>query len=367
MGNVGSDRDLTILLPLRDRGLFTFRWMAYANSIDFPFKVLLADGGADENVTAALSDKTTFSRVDYEYLRYPPDATYRDFYAKVDDALSRIRTPFVAMADNDDFLLVDCLRAAVEFLNGHPDYATCGGQCARLWLSSPGGDGAALYGKHVEWKCSLDSRSSTADTARERLRERSLRFMYPLYYHVQRTDEVTQRFRIVRDLNLTDLFLVEYLLGFLIAIAGKTRQLDALYLVRHVNAPGGSGGSHREMFGDWLGRMLVPSWSEDFDKFVDVTSAALADRDGMSRGAARHWVIDSYRMVIAPALLADLMKGPRLPASVPPAARVRRWAQSLRFTYRSSLRSVDRYLRTAEPSAAIHTRPISNECRRQNS
>ena len=125
-----SDNDLTILLPLKDRVSFTFRWMSYTNGIYFPFSVLIADGGSDDSVARVLSNSAAFPNVHYEYLRYPRDKSYTDYNAKLADALSRIQTPFVALADNDDFFIVSGLRKALRFLLDHPDYATCGGQCA---------------------------------------------------------------------------------------------------------------------------------------------------------------------------------------------------------------------------------------------
>ena len=123
-----ADRDLTILLTLKDRAKFTFRWMSYANGVGFPFKVLIADGGEDETIPNMLSDRSKFPNIEYEYIRYPYDRTYANYYSKVADALSRIRTPFVAMADNDDFFVVAGLRKSVEFLATHREYAACGGQ-----------------------------------------------------------------------------------------------------------------------------------------------------------------------------------------------------------------------------------------------
>ena len=58
-----ADKDLTILLTLKDRSAFTQRWMEYANRTSFPFKVLIADGGLDESALALLTDKTRFPRV----------------------------------------------------------------------------------------------------------------------------------------------------------------------------------------------------------------------------------------------------------------------------------------------------------------
>lgn len=301
--------DLTIVLPVKDRATFTRRWLAYASASGLPFKVVIADGGADETIATMVSTDAVFSRLDCEYLRFPYDATYADYYAKVHQALEHVGTPLVALADNDDFLAPEGVQQAADFLLQHPDYTSCGGQCAVFWVE-PEADEEALYGRGVEWKISLDAQSVTADTARERIRTQSLRATYPIFYHVHRAERLRHRFRLVREANLQDLFLVEYLLWFLTAIDGKTHQLDTLFVARQWNSPGSSGLAHVEQFGDWLGRMLVPSWSDDFARFVAITSAALAARDGLSADEARRAIIESYRMLVAPALLADLLAEP---------------------------------------------------------
>src|SRR5712692_10550063 len=148
-----ADNELTILLTLKDRALFTFRWMSYVNSINFPFKVLIADGGKNEAVPKVLSNRANFPNIDYEYIRYPYDQTYAEYYSKVVDALSRIKTPFVVMADNDDFFIVNGLRRAVQFLSSHPEYIACGGQCAFFWVNSStlNEREGLLYGDQIEW------------------------------------------------------------------------------------------------------------------------------------------------------------------------------------------------------------------------
>ena len=68
-------------------------------------------------------------------MRYPFDSSYAHFYAKLADALARVTTPFVVMADNDDFFIPHGLERAVEFLLAHPDHVACGGQCAVFWIA----------------------------------------------------------------------------------------------------------------------------------------------------------------------------------------------------------------------------------------
>ena len=310
--------DLTILLTLKDRIPFTSRWMSYADKTRFPFKVLIADGGTDDGASALLSDRAKFPNVNYEYVRYPPDRSYPDYYAKIADALGRVRTPYVAMADNDDFFFADALGEAVRFLSAHPDYVTCGGQGAIFWvLPSPsGGAEGVLYGNSIEWKCTRETKSIDGDSARERIHAQAASTADTFFYDVKKTEEARKHFEIVRDLGPKDLFIFEQVVCFLTAIAGKAKRLDTLYLARQNNSPASSGGTHAQRFGDWFGRMLVESWSEDFTKFANVAAAFLAASDNISEEEARDCVIRCYRMLVAPALLSNILDEPNVTISM---------------------------------------------------
>ena len=97
------DSGLTVLLTIKDRQPFTFRWMEYANNTSFPFKVLIADGGKDPVVTKRLSNKSNFPNIDYEYILYPYDQTYREYFAKLADLTKKVETPYLVFVDDDDF------------------------------------------------------------------------------------------------------------------------------------------------------------------------------------------------------------------------------------------------------------------------
>ena len=305
---------LTILLALKDRVPFTRRWLAYAASARLPCRVLIADGGADESVAGIASDARA-GGVDLEYLRYPYDDSYARYYTKLADALSRVTTPFVVMADNDDFFIPDGLQSAVAFLQAHPGFVACGGQCAVFWMTGKDQAGAT-YSDRVEWKCSSQYSTDTAETAASRLRERCLG-ANDVFYAVHRTALMRSNFAAVRDCNPRDLFLVEQLVMFLTAIAGKTRQLDTLYIARQQGSPDRSGGEHQRRHGNWFERMLAPTWSEDFARFADCATEALACADHLDDAEARRVVIDAYKASVAPSLLSDLVEEPTVSWSMP--------------------------------------------------
>ena len=108
---------------------------------------------------------------------------------------------------------------------------------------------------------------------------------------------------------------MEQLVAFLTAIS-KCRQLDLLYIARQQDAPGSSGGEHEQRFGGWFDRMLVPTWSQDFSRFVELSACALAKADGIT-DAARRVIVDAYKMSVAPSLLSDLLAEPTVTPSMP--------------------------------------------------
>jgi glycosyltransferase domain-containing protein len=313
--------DLTILLAVKDRVPFTQRWLAYAASVQLPYKIMIADGGSDAATEQVASGGRALG-LDVEYVRYPFDATYADYYAKLADALSRVPTPFAVMADNDDMFIPEGLARAVRFLTANPSYVACGGQCAVFWVSSgDGGVGDTVYGDSLEWKCTSHLHSDVAETARQRLIDHALNSS-DAFYSVHRTAVLRRAFEVVRECNPRDLFLMEQTVAFHTAIAGKCRQLDHLYIARQQDSPGSSGGTHQERFGGWFERMLQPTWSDDITRVVDAASQALACADASPIDTARRVILDAYKMSVAPSLLRDVLTEPTVSLSMPMVLQV---------------------------------------------
>ncbi|HTP61641.1 MAG TPA: TIGR00180 family glycosyltransferase [Burkholderiales bacterium] len=349
---MNPDRDLTILLTLKDRAAYTFRWMDYAEQIRLPFKVLIADGGADERVPGILSDKSRYPNVNYEYLRFPYDASYADYYAKIVSALERVRTPYVVMADNDDFFVVQTLCDCVRFLAANSEFVACGGQQVIFRLDPrAGNDEHSPYGYRASWKCTPDLRSIEGKSASARLCQQAISHS-DAFYDVKLTTLARQQFTTIRELGLTDLFLMESLVVFLTGIAGMIKRMDTVSIVRQHGSPGSSGGDHQQKYGGWFGRMLLPSWSGEFTRFLDVTAAGLAAADGMGAEAAREHMQRVYRMAVAPALLSDVLDEPtvtplmsvwttfvRCLVNLPEGSKLREFAR--RFYWRTRWLSAD--------------------------
>jgi len=105
--------DLTIILTLKGRFNYTRRWLDWAISRNCPFKILIADGGLDDSVQQYLSTLEP-NNLNLEYVRYPPDLSLKEWFAKISDVTQRVETKYAILADNDDFLFFDRLALATE-------------------------------------------------------------------------------------------------------------------------------------------------------------------------------------------------------------------------------------------------------------
>src|SRR5262245_43538562 len=121
-------RDLTIVLTLKDRIPFTYRWMQYMHDMRCPYKILIADGGEDSAIEQHLRKHENYPYLDYDYIRYPYDATIEDYFKKLESVISRVESEYLLLADNDDFYLLECIPDILAFLDAQKDYVGAKGQ-----------------------------------------------------------------------------------------------------------------------------------------------------------------------------------------------------------------------------------------------
>jgi glycosyltransferase domain-containing protein len=302
------DQRLTIVLVLKGRVPFTFRWLRYSNNVHLPYRILIADGGEDCRLEKPLHDKQWYPQLDYDYIRYPFDATYAEYYEKMVDALSRVNTPFVAMADNDDFFIPDGLRKSVDFLSRNPDYSSCSGTIAgiRIQPDSSLGNLSEVYGRKIDFCRSIyPPGAAIDDTAAQRV-QRQFSTYRANWYDVFRAGQALENFRALRDLNPKDLILAQHIPMLLGYVAGKVHRGPFLYLIRQMQGPGSSHRTEIAQKGDHFDRMLLESWSRDFTGFLKVITEAISLKDGINMDVARIVVKQGYRTFMGPGVVACL-------------------------------------------------------------
>jgi glycosyltransferase domain-containing protein len=276
---------LTIVMPLRGRPLFTLRFLWHANAARLPYKFILADGEVRPELSRLLDDsRNLFPHIDVDYIRYPDDTDFGRYYAKMTDALERVRTPYVMLVDNDDFLAAAGLEQSLDFLAHHPDYVCCGGGIGGFAvytrkfpaLGGLRGPLNRLAYRYMPYDRSLDLASPSAA---ERLAQ-GLRNSWS-YYAVFRSPELLTIWREVAEINLSDLQLHEKYCAMRTLTLGKARSDPATiaYFRQYWT-------TLRSAFSkDWVHHLVRSRFSTDFAEILARISREAAAADGADQSA----------------------------------------------------------------------------------
>jgi glycosyltransferase domain-containing protein len=274
-----SDR-LTIVLPLKGRELFTLRFLWHANLCRLPYRFLLADGKVRPKLSSILLNPANFfPHLNIEYRQYPDDVRFSDFFSKMSDALHHVHTPYVMLADNDDFLAPGGIAKSIEFLDGASDYVSCGGGIAgfsvyaKVATPSP-----ALVGpvNKFSFRYAVEDRSQDFNHSLVAKRLVSGAQYSWGYYAVYRSNVLADIWREVVELNFSDLMLHEWFCGLRTLTHGKARSDPSViaYLRQYWT-------SMRSSFPqDWVHHLLRSRFSSEFTIMIDRLSASAAEADG---------------------------------------------------------------------------------------
>lgn len=282
------DQLLTVILVIRDRPQYTFRWMDYANKTHFPFKILIADGGKDLNVETHLKNRSHYPSLNYDYLRYPYDARVKDYLCKISNALNQVTTPYVILADDDDFWNVDGVRESVRFLEENMGYSTCRGrnftfsQRAKNILKT-------AYSPHTIF-----------DTAQKLASERVMA-IYPnlggTFYDVHRSSQFQAIFKKVAGIDFHLMPMIETMISLMDAANGKIKHLECAYLIREDGH-----GQSTSRSGSYLVRALTGPCAEQLSAMCHTVAESIAAHENISINNFAAQLQDAFIENLAPVM-----------------------------------------------------------------
>jgi glycosyltransferase domain-containing protein len=290
-----ANAQMTILLPLKGRHLHTLRFMYHLNRVNFPYPLIIADGEVHPAVAGLLEDRGTFPNLSYQFIRYPNDSTYSQFYRKMADANRRVQTPYVMLADNDDFPCAAGIERAVAFLEANPDYSSCGGRVAGFELLSSVHSNLApqLTGPLARLEVEYSSAYVPADFRQASAKERCLcACQKPVitYYHVFRTEVLNTIHRELDELDFSDLTIHETYFILRSLTFGKTRAdgRSVSYLRQH-----GTSTAHDHKL-DWATHLLRSRFNDDFNAMLKKLLAEIPAAGGEDTSRIADEILTAY-------------------------------------------------------------------------
>jgi glycosyltransferase domain-containing protein len=263
---------LTIVLPLRGRHLFTLRFLWYADKLRLPYRILIADGQVNEAVARHIENsRTFFPNLDIEYVRYPDDTGYARYFAKMADVMTRVRTPYAMLADNDDFLGTNGIEQALDFLEANPDYiAARGHPIAFQAYSGLGAPGSGVYGRINRLRMTYRSEDVSQPAVFERLCHGGHSLL--IYYSVYRTEALAMLWREDSEIDFSDLMLHEQYHAMRTLTLGKVRTMPTISYFSQIGTSTSS-----DPMRDWASHLLRSHFTADVHDMVKRVASAAAD------------------------------------------------------------------------------------------
>jgi glycosyltransferase domain-containing protein len=282
---------LTIVLPLKGRPLFTMRFLFHANRERMPFRFLIADGEVRPPLCDILENaREHFPNLDIEYVRYPDDTGFSRYFAKMHDALRRVRTPYVMLADNDDFLAPAGIERMVDFLDAHPDYVCCGGSIAGFSLYAPlSAPPGKLLGpvNRLTYSYTPDSSPQEVRSADVRARVQSGFHCYWFFYSVYRPRALELVWKEIVEIDFSNFHALELYSTLRTLTLGKARQ-DQTVTSYLKQSDAGAGWhwatSEAAPSASFVYHLLRSRFSADFSAMIERISRAVAEADGSNAG-----------------------------------------------------------------------------------
>ncbi len=277
---MATDAQLTILLTLKGRHLFTLRWLWHANRIKLPFPIFIADGEVHSTIARLIEDRSVFPNLLIEYHRYN-DVTFYDFYQKIDDALSKIRTPYVMMADNDDFLFPSGIIRSLNFLERSADYVCAGGGVAHFETGVGKSEYSNLSGKIKRFWYQQSKAYRSFDLANSLASERAFDVYagsFTVHYNVYRLDTLRSIASELVKCNFSRLESSELFWKLRAATLGKLKS-DPSY-ISYFRQMGTSLNPYRK--DDFIDTLSNEAYLEEIRTIVKSITSLAAKNDGIS-------------------------------------------------------------------------------------
>lgn len=186
---------LTIIIPTKDRYAFLNRLLFYLGyfKLNYDFNIVISDSSSNLKML-----KGNFVQKHF-YQDY-------DFYHKIETTINTIKTPYVNVCADDDFVVIPNLFRAIDFMEENKDYAATQGHILGFTIN-----------KTFSYLLSKNEYSIEQDTDADRLQQATKKY-YAVVYSLLRTKVAKTAFGYGNEINLF----------YSVVRQGKIKKLDFL-------------------------------------------------------------------------------------------------------------------------------------------
>jgi len=260
---------LTIVIPTASRCIFLNRLLNYMCLAKFNCKIIVADSSHSTDLQTNIHlVKQLSSELNIKHISYPKEF---DIYHKSDLATQEVKTPYVVITADDDFLILNALNEAVCLLEKNNDYSAVQGVGLVFNIES-----GVYYGEIQNINCE-HIKAIGHNSASQRLIEH-LKNYGATWYSVHRTSQLKVNLKKTIELKL-DFRFSELFPSSLSAIQGKCIKIPSLFNIRQSHHIRTSHAQTNYQMHDWI---ADNHWSSQYNRFREYMAGELAKYDNIA-------------------------------------------------------------------------------------
>lgn len=293
---------LTILILTYNRYYHLMRLMRYIDSVKSPFKIGILDSSSEPVDVNEDEFQQLIERNNICWTKYDPNIHP---VQKIIEGLKTVRTPYVVLWADDDFLIPHSLEKGVAFLEKNRDFSIVHGQSG-LYVMQSSSDKVKISSLGYYAQRSIDNRFA-AERLINHLSSYSVTF-----YSIHRTEDMKNNFNLCRSYEI-GLKFDELMLSCLSIIQGKTMKMNCLYMLRERHesidawskfiAHKTNQCNYGTKKNDFFDMIVGEEFNKNYKKFSDCLSEELIKQDGIKKDEAVAAVKQAYWAYLSKGLI----------------------------------------------------------------
>jgi glycosyltransferase domain-containing protein len=204
--NLLQDSKFTILLTQFGRQKFSDRFLGYLSKISATYPIVYADGDADGE--GRLIYEKYQAQLNIKHLEHRQNIKFKDYFTMMVKALSEVKTKYVMLCDNDDFIIENGIHDLILFLEDNEDYVSAGSPTVNMQINNFSFDN---FGDQIYFDSVYEHYRTEEPLLNweHQVKESFLNFQ-PNFYYIFRTEVLLDIWKEILNINFTDLTIMEF-------------------------------------------------------------------------------------------------------------------------------------------------------------
>jgi glycosyltransferase domain-containing protein len=227
-----TSNKLTVILPLKERKQFTKRFFRYLSKINFPYKIIIADGSKNK-LSKNILNILKISNINYDYYKFPEDKNYNLFLKKIYKSLTLVKTKYVMLFSDDDFPILYSIKRLINFLEKNNTYKVAGGYLINfdLFKKSNKNIKEDTYGIPINFSKFFDQSSCSNKTPFNRLKYYLTEGSESTWHNIFRKEAILESYKKSRNVKFKNCQFSDWLVDSLNYISGKIKKINTPMLL----------------------------------------------------------------------------------------------------------------------------------------